>query len=219
MLKKIKNIFVVEDESSSKKAENSKSPKEATSDAVTVSANDGPVEIPEVSAQNRFLSLLAQTIEKNNQPGFDYFEYRQSLINLAKLNMDEATKYKSAYAAAQAMGVTPVTLVNSAQGYLNLLNQESQKFATAEQNQRNKVIEDRKNELTALGSQIEKKKEMIAQLQTEVEQMSKSLETKKNEAAGFAEKLNATKQEFEVAMKSIAGQIAEDIQKMNQYLK
>ena len=114
---------------------------------------------------------------------------------------------------------TPVTLVNSAQGYLNLLNQESQKFATAEQNQRNKVIEERKNELSNLGSQIEKKKEMILQMQAEVEQMSKSLELKKNEAAGFAEKLNATKQEFEVAMKSIAGQIAEDIQKMNQYLK
>ena len=155
------------------------------------------VDIPEVSAQNRFLSLLAQIIEKNNQPGFDYFEYRQSLINLAKLNMDEATKYKSAYAAAQAMGVTPVTLVNSAQGYLNLLNQESQKFATAEQNQRNKVIEERKNELSNLGSQIEKKKEMILQMQAEVEQMSKSLELKKNEAAGFAEKLNATKQEFD----------------------
>jgi septal ring factor EnvC (AmiA/AmiB activator) len=60
---------------------------------------------------------------------------------------------------------------------------------------------------------------MISQMQAEVEQMTKSLESKKNEAAGFAEKLNATKQEFEVAMKSIAGQIAEDIQKMNQYLK
>jgi len=219
MLKKIKNIFVVEDESAPKKAEENKVSKQDSNDAVTVSANNGPVDIPEVSAQNRFLSLLAQTIEKNNQPGFDYFEYRQSLINLAKLNMDEATKYKSAYAAAQAMGVTPVTLANSAQGYLNLLNQESQKFATAEQNQRNKVIEERKNELTSLSSQIEKKKEMISQLQAEVEQLGKTLEIKKNEAAGFTEKLNATKMEFEVAMKSIAGQIAEDIQKMNQYLK
>lgn len=219
MLKKIKNIFVVEDESAPKKTVESGETRETAGEALTVSANSGPVDIPEVSAQNRFLSLLAQIIEKNNQPGFDYFEYRQSLINLAKLNMDEATKYKSAYAAAQAMGVTPVTLVNSAQGYLNLLNQESQKFATAEQNQRNKVIEERKNELSNLNTQIEKKKEMISQMQAEVEQMTKSLESKKNEAAGFAEKLNATKQEFEVAMKSIAGQIAEDIQKMNQYLK
>ena len=219
MLKKIKNIFVVEDESAPKKTVESGETRETAGEAVTVSANNGPVDIPEVSAQNRFLSLLAQIIEKNNQPGFDYFEYRQSLINLAKLNMDEATKYKSAYAAAQAMGVTPVTLVNSAQGYLNLLNQESQKFATAEQNQRNKVIEERKNELSNLNTQIEKKKEMISQMQAEVEHMTKSLESKKNEAAGFAEKLNATKQEFEVAMKSIAGQIAEDIQKMNQYLK
>lgn len=221
MLKKIKNIFIVDDEvpptKDAEAAEKNSTTKEENQK--TIPASSSTNDIPEATASNRFLTLLAQTIEKNNQPGFDYFEYRQSLINLAKLGMDEATKYKSAYAAAQAMGVTPVTLVNSAQGYLNLLNQESQKFAAAEANQRTKVTEERKNELTSLASQIEKKKEMIAQLTAEVEQLSKSLESKKAEAAGMTDKLNATKLEFESAMKSISGQISEDIQKMNQYLK
>ncbi|MEP7269432.1 MAG: hypothetical protein ABI844_17580 [Saprospiraceae bacterium] len=218
MLKKIKSIFVVE-EGSTNTASNKSNKSMPESDATIVSANNGPVDIPEVSSQNRFLSLLAQIIEKNNQPGFDYFEYRQSLLNLVKLNMDEPTRFKSAYAAAQAMGVSPASLVSSAQGYLNLLNQESQKFSAAEQNQRIKVIEERKNELAQMAAEIEKKKQMIIQMQNEVSQMTKGLEDKKAEAAGMADKLANTKAEFEVAMKAIAGQIADDIQKMNQYLK
>lgn len=223
MFKKIKSIFVVEDESAaagkSTENESTESSTPAAPKATQVSADKGPIDIPEVSAQNRFLSLLAQTIEKNNQAGYDYFEFRQSLINLNKLGMDEATKFKSAYAAAQAMGVTPASLLQSAQGYLNLMNQESQKFAVAEQNQRTKVMEERKTEIGNIATQIEKKKEMIAQLQAEIEQMTKTLEAKKEEAANMNNKLEHTRSEFDVAMKSIAGQIADDIQKMNQYLK
>jgi hypothetical protein len=223
MLKKIKSIFVVEDEMASKSREDS-SQEKTNQEAPAESAAEEPkaeipIPTPEVSAQNRFFALLAQTIEKNNQPGYDYFEFRQSLINLSKLNMDEATKFKSAYAAAQAMGITPASLLSSAQGYLNLMNQESQKFAAAEQNQRTKVVEERKTELSNLQTQIDKKKELILQIQNEIEQMTRSLEAKKEEAATMNQKLALTKAEFEAAMKSISGQIADDIQKMNQYLK
>ena len=210
MLKKIKSIFVVEDSSAPKASSTSSGDTKGDTNPpmseidLTIPA---PNNIPESSSENRFLSILAQAIEKNNQQGFDYFEFRQSLINLSKLNMDEMTKYKSAYAAAQAMGVSPATLVDSAKFYLGLLNQ------------RTKVVEDRKNELTQIASEIQKKQEMIIQLQSEVEKLNKILEDKKQDAANMAGKLEHTKNEFETAMKSIAGKISDDIEKMNQYLK
>ncbi|MBK8514468.1 MAG: hypothetical protein IPL56_19905 [Saprospiraceae bacterium] len=222
MLKKIKSIFVVEDSSAPKASSTSSGNTKGDTNPpmseidLTIPA---PNNIPESSSENRFLSILAQAIEKNNQQGFDYFEFRQSLINLSKLNMDEMTKYKSAYAAAQAMGVSPATLVDSAKFYLGLLNDEGKKFSIAEQNQRTKVVEDRKNELTQIASEIQKKQEMIIQLQSEVEKLNKILEDKKQDAANMAGKLEHTKNEFETAMKSIAGKISDDIEKMNQYLK
>ncbi len=224
MLKKIKSIFVFEEEGGARlpKAETNESLDNSSGNSVQTSAPDiadRSVALPEVSAQNRFLGILAQTIEKNNQPGFDYFEFRQSLINLAKLNMDEATRYKSAYAAAQAMGVSPTTLINSAKGYLNLLTEEGKKFSIAEQNQRTKVVEDRKNELAQISSDIQKKQEMISRLQAEVEQLTKTLETKKEDADNMAGKLEQTKAEFEAAMGAIAGKISTDIELMDQYLK
>ncbi len=226
MLKKIKSIFVVEAESGS--AKNIDNVSEATEVVEGTQTNppsrstDGYVpsaQTPEVSAQNRFLGILAQTLEKNNQPGFDYFEFRQALINLSKLEMDEATKYKSAYAAAQAMGVTPAVLMKSALNYQAILQEEGRKFAIAEQNQRTKVVEDRKNELNQITQEIQKKQDMISRLQAEVEQLTKSLEGKKAESNNLAIKLEQTKAEFEAAMGSIAGQIASDIERMNQYLK
>lgn len=222
MLKKIKSIFVVEDASapkdSSGASEDIKTDMKGAAGEIDLTI-PAPNHVPESSGENRFLSILAQAIEKNNQQGFDYFEFRQSLINLSKLNMDEMTKYKSAYAAAQAMGVSPAALVESAKFYLGLLNDEGKKFSIAEQNQRTKVVEDRKNELTQIAAEIQKKQEMIIQLQAEVEKLNKILEDKKQDAANMAGKLEHTKNEFETAMKSIAGKISEDIEKMNQYLK
>ncbi|MEP7321164.1 MAG: hypothetical protein ABI761_04560 [Saprospiraceae bacterium] len=227
MLKKIKSIFVVDDGSASPSKGvaatsdiDTSSPTVASTSGISESnISAASTETQESSGPNKFLSILAQVIEKNNQPGFDYFEFRQSLINLSKLNMDEATRFKSAYAAAQSMGVSPDSLVNSAQTYLQLLNNEGKKFAQAEQNQRTKVVEDRKNELNQITSEIKSKQDMISRLNQEVGQLNKILDDKKAEASNLATKLESTKTAFENAMKSISGQISEDISKMNQYLK
>ena len=227
MLKKIKSIFVVEDANATASKQVTPSSDREDSPSINVPSSSGTLssagnvtsEIPDNSGPNKFLAILAQVIEKNNQPGFDYFEFRQSLINLSKLSMDEATKYKSAYAAAQSMNVSPTALITSAQGYLQLLNDEGKKFAQAEQNQRTKVAEDRKTEMKQIAIDIKNKQDMVAKLQTEISQLSKNLEDRKTETANLAAKLESTKVAFENAMRSISGQINDDIQKMNQYLK
>ncbi len=222
MLKKIKSIFVVEAEGTgaSQSRPNVADENENTSSAPDVSVITQDVKgVPEVPSENRFLNVLADAIEKNNQPGFDYLEFRQSLVNLSKLNMDESTRFKSAYAAAQPMGVTPVSLINSAKTYLGILEGEGKKFAVAEQNQRTKVVEERKKELQHIQSEIQKKQEHITRLQSEVEQWTKNLEDKKTEAAALSAKLEQTKIKFEAALRSLAAQISDDLEKMNQYLK
>lgn len=222
MLKKIKSIFVVETESGSGPVQRADELRDSPvsepiqeESSIATDYKGGP----EVPAENRFLNVLAEAIEKNNQPGFDYLEFRQSLVNLGKLNMDESTRFKSAYAAAQAMGVTPASLINSAKTYLNILDGEGKKFAIAEQNQRTKVVEERKNELQQIQAEIQKKQETISRLQNEVEQWTKNLEDKKAEAAALGSKLEQTKAKFEAALRSLTGQITGDVDKMNQYLK
>ena len=118
MLKKLKSLFVVEDESAAKltkeKEEVETVPESTTPVAPQVdefvdsSATPSPGKV-----DTKFLNILLGAMDKNNLDGFDYLEYRQSLLNLSKMAMDEATKYKSAFAAAQTMGATPQKLVDT----------------------------------------------------------------------------------------------------------
>ena len=75
------------------------------------------------------MDVLAEALQNNNIDGVDYFEFRQSLLSLSKISMDEKTRYQSAFAMAQAMGATPKQLIETAEHYLNVLKNEEHKFA------------------------------------------------------------------------------------------
>ena len=62
-------------------------------------ANSGPLD-------QRSANMIINTLEKNNLPGFDYLEYKQSLEGLSKMNMDEATAFQSAFVTASTLGLT-----------------------------------------------------------------------------------------------------------------
>ena len=133
--------------------------------------------------------------------------------------MDEMTRYQSAYAAATRWCVTPVVLLQSAQGYLSLMDSESQKLAAAEQKSAYQSNGRKRNEVVQLSSDIQKKQDMMKSMQAEIDALNKNLEDKKNDLASLNSKLIPLKLEFDSAMKSITGQITNDIQKMKQYLK
>ena len=44
---------------------------------------------------DKFVEILAAALEKNNQEGFDYFEFRQALKNLCLLYTSDAADERS----------------------------------------------------------------------------------------------------------------------------
>ena len=70
---------------------------------------------------DKFTEVLFSAMERDNQEGFDYLEFKQSLRSLEKMPMDEATRYQSALAMAKTLGANPVLLQQSAAHYLNVL--------------------------------------------------------------------------------------------------
>ena len=177
MLKNLKSIFIIEEEadkaSPKKTAVNKKgiSPpkarpaKKASSSPVTSAPTAG--ERPgKVTA--KFSDILLNALEKANQPGFDYLEFKKALQNLKKLNMDEATRYQSAYAAAQSMGITPQKLIESADHYLKVLAKEDQNFNDALKAQQQRQVRDQQAELPKLDEQI---KELESELRERQERI------------------------------------------------
>ncbi len=168
---------------------------------------------------DKFSEILLGALEKNNQSGFDYFEFRQALRNLAKMPMDEQTRFQSAYAMAQTMGATPAGLVESANYYLKVLSTEQLHFNEAHQQQRTKLIGNREEEVKNIEATMQQKAEQIKQLTQQIEEHGQRAEQIRKELQDTTVKIENTKADFEATFHSVVGQMQSDIEKMQQYLK
>lgn len=228
MLKKLKSIFVVEDEHAQTSVkpvveeeeditvpeikQSTPKPNPAPSAPVAQSAGPGKV-------SDKFLNILLGAMEKNNLDGFDYLEYKQSLQSLDKISMDEATKYQSAFAMAQTMGANASNLIKTAQHYLNVLAEEEKKFEQALVNQRNLQITEKEQKLKSYNQAIADKNSQIQKLTEEINRIRKDMENMTNELQDSQFKVESTKNDFLITYQSLVDHIRKDIENMNQYLK
>jgi uncharacterized membrane protein YccC len=215
-LKKFKSVFIVDDEST-KTAPSTESATKAEQSAPTASTA-APVS-DSGSISDKFLDALATAMERHNQEGFDYFEFRQALKNLSKMSMDEQTRFQSAFAMAQTMGITAAKLADSAQHYLGVLNGEKQHFSEAHAQQIAKLVGNREEEAKNLDAAMQQKADQIKKLTEEIEQHKLRSEQIRQEISDSTVKIEATKADFEVTFQAVYGQVQEDLHKIQQYLK
>ena len=227
MLKKLKSIFVVEDESAPKPAkpvEEAEDPivpevrKSTPSEPISSGPSTaGPVGGGKVS--DKFLNILLGAMDKNNLDGFDYLEFKQSLQSLDQLSMDEPTKYRSAFAMAQTMGANASNLIKTAQHYLNILAEEEKKFEQALVNQRNLQITEKEQKLKTYNQAIADKTAQIQKLTEEISLIRKNMDGMTADLQEAQFKLESTKNDFLITYQSLVDHIRQDIENMNQYLK
>ena len=149
----------MEDEEATKSKDKKSIPKVETPKAAPVvkqSAEGDPGKV-----NKKFTEILLAAMERDNQEGFDYMEFKQSLQSLEKMPMDEATRYQSALAMAKTMGADPTTLLQSANHYLNVLKMEEKKFEEALSKQTSVKIGQKKKEQQGLQTAINEKAEAI----------------------------------------------------------
>ena len=216
ILKKFRSVFVIEDPNAPE--EPASSPRSASPPVQAPPPPAAAVATPG-SVTDKFSEILLGALEKSNQPGFDYFEFRQALRNLAKMPMDEQTRFQSAYAMAQAMGATSVALVESANGYLQVLSVEQERFNEAHQQQRVKLIGNREEEVKNIEAIMQQKAEQIKQLTQQIEEHRQRAEQIRKELQDSTVKIENTKADFEATFQSVVGQMKGDVEKMQQYLK
>ncbi|MBL7809911.1 MAG: hypothetical protein JNN28_18965 [Saprospiraceae bacterium] len=164
------------------------------------------------------LDFLAQAIEKNNLPGFDYLEFKRAIHQLSQLKLDEATAHKSAFATAATLGITKEKLLETAAYYRNLVEKEKEHFAQALDNQNATKVTGKQQEINRLRDQIERHKVEIARLQDEIggylNQVASAEETVKVES----DKLVKLKSAFEQAHQAVLLSIDRDVEQMHKHL-
>ena len=131
MLKNLKSLFIVEEQNAPEKPAEDPKPTVTPSPKIAESREGDPGKITQ-----KFIEVLFKAMESNNLDGFDYLEFKQSLQSLSKMPMDEATRFRSAFAMAETMGATTQQLLSSANHYIDVLKSEETKFEKALANQR-----------------------------------------------------------------------------------
>lgn len=232
IFKNIKDIFIeeVKDTSpKSKRTTSNKKPATSKEDGgnriIKVEKKDKPIvsnldtQKPiEGEVNEKFLNILFDSLEQNNLDGFDYFEFKKSLQALEKMPMDEATRYRSAFAMASSMGVDATNLVRTASHYLKVLSEEDKKFQQALAQQNNAGVGSKQSALKKLESSVQQKANQIKKLTEEIATLQKQIESTKQTIAQASHRILKTKSDFEKSYQYLKAQIDTDVTKMKTYL-
>lgn len=225
ILKNLKSIFVVENPTNADSQDQVDS--DVSKTAPTSESNNTNEDYTHIDVDTnaspkvdeKFLAVLFDAISKKGKEGFDYLEYKQSLSSLAKLSMDEQTRYQSAFAVAQTMGATPSLLIDTANYYLSVLADEEKAFEDTLKAQMQKQIGDREAQTKGIQEAIDDKIKQIERLNQEINTHKQQLQDIVSQINGAAKKIEVTKQNFHASYNQLVDQISNDIQKMKKYLK
>ncbi|MBT8191680.1 MAG: hypothetical protein HKN67_02740 [Saprospiraceae bacterium] len=168
--------------------------------------------------QKSVMALLKAIKNNHDEKTFDYIKFRQSVSALLKLGMDEVTSYKSAFATASTMGLTVDSLVKSAKKYTYVLQNEKDSFAQAFQNQVDKKIEGRKNEVEKLEKKIQDHKNKIKELEREIAIFQNRIDTVDQDVEAANNKINEASSNFMEVYKTLHESIEKDIDSIKTYL-
>lgn len=215
MLKKIKSIFVVEDE---RAGNTSASESGQQTNAGTVRTPAEVVYSGEGQVSDMFLEVLKQALLDADLEGFDYMEFKQFLRSLDQVKMDEATKFRSAYATGQTMGATVQNLVSSGRHYLEVLKKEEQRFKDAVNNRRTRIIDERELGIQQIEKEIDAKEEQIKNLKAEIEKAREEIKRHKEEVTAERTKIDQTKNDFFETYNVLVREIQDDLKKIQSYL-
>lgn len=168
--------------------------------------------------EQKFVSLFIKALEKNNQPGFDYIEFKQSLGVMATMNIDESTAIRSAFATASTVGLTKKKLMESANYYAKVINQEKEHFDAALAKRINQKVGGKVKEVEKLKEQIVKYNSKIEQLKAQIEKHQHTIDTADEQIQAEKEKILGTQNNFERTHENFIDQIKSDIENFNTYL-
>lgn len=164
------------------------------------------------------IDFLTKALEKNNLPGFDYIEFKQSLGALKEMDMEEGTAFKSAFATASTVGLTKEKLLKTAQHYKQILSQEKKQFDAALEKRIHQKVKSKEQEIEKLKKQVEEYKTKIQQLQEQIDRSQSTIDHADEHINAEKEKILETKESFEFTWQSIRNEIEKDIENIDKYL-
>ena len=168
----------------------------------------------------KFVDHFAGLLEKANLPGPDYFEYLQALKNMEGLGLEEEKRFLAAFATYKAMGGSPdpSLLINAANQYLTLLNEDKTGFLKDVNQAIDAKVNTLKNQLQQEQHAIKEATETILASNARIATSNENIARINGQIVEQSAKINHNKTNYEVTYASFVDQIQSDIQKIKHHL-
>ena len=161
---------------------------------------------------NKFVEVLTGVIEENNQPGQDYFEFKQAVENMNTLSMPEQQKFQTVYSVLGLQGCTKEGLLLSLDKYVQLIQKEKENFDAEMNNQFQSKVQSKLDEVT-------RSKNELAELTARIQELNTKILTLQQEAGSEEMGLRATEANFQASADVIVNEMLGDKQKITTFIQ
>lgn len=227
-LDKIKSLFIVpEDEINTTKttkkkvAEKKNLTKLSDTKKTQITENKNQVSNSKPSKgtfNKKIFESLTQAISNANLPGEDYLEFMNALQALKNIDLDEKIKMQTVLATLSTKGLTIQKIIESADYYLKVLENEKDKFKIVINKQTENKIGGKNKKIKELEAENKKKADMIKQLTEEINKNRSEIQQIKKDIETASVKIKNTENDFNVTYEHVANQIKEKVKQLQELL-
>ena len=165
------------------------------------------------------IKILQEAIETSNLPGFDYIEFRDSLVRMASVPMTEEQKFQAVFATAQSVNCTKQILLDAVDHYLKVIADKAAEFQSYVQGVEATEITAKQEAVSKLTKEIEAKADEINQLTLTIQEKRKQQDALNLEIVQAQQDIQNKKSSFEATRVLVANNLTSDRTKIDTYLK
>lgn len=163
--------------------------------------------------------IIQEAIETSNLPGFDYIEFRDSLVRMAGVPMTEEQKFQAVFATAQSMGVTKQVLLDAVDHYLKVIGSKAAEFESFVSGVETQQVTSKEKSVTDLTTTIEGEAAEINRLTISIQEHRKQQDAINLEIVQAKQDIQNKRSAFEATRSAIANNLTSDRTKIETYLK
>jgi hypothetical protein len=159
-------------------------------DYFTSKAPQTPVGVPDQSLVDDFVQRLQNLINQNNQPGFDFLEFTESLFEEKQNPSPEV--YKTVFRIAQKIdkSLTPAKLLSSAMFYKDLVQRTAETEINKGVSKKQGLQSEKDNEKTNLDNGLK-------DTRAKIQQLTKQIQELQNQELALSNQLQAIDQKYD----------------------
>lgn len=158
-----------------------------------------------------------EIFEKANLPGPDYFEF--SKMCQAMNQLTDEVKFPAVFGGLQVQGLTKQKLVESANIYISVIDEDAAKFNTAIDQKIVAEVQRKRAEANEKRKAIQEREEMIKKIQEEITKFTSDITSLESEANDQEVKANQKAITYKSACDTRKSLIISDIQKISSLIK